>query len=437
MTTSASCHQTHGQESDFLVSLQSAVRAHPEATTLRKWLGLASGNLSIAEFYRLVRAERQLSYLTIDVNAVCDLTCEGMCYYHPAIDKRKEHVSDDILKAAIDEAEQSLGLQTLVIAGKEPFLNTKKLFALLELAGPAQHRTYTAGTITNGRHLSRHREELRRLARSGCLDFLDISLDSGIASQHDRFRGRAGTFDLAFDALRDAAQHLDGVRVGISSVFRGDNEEGLLTLFREASRWTRHFFVTPMQPPPFSNLSPLPPKAVTGFFARLRSELQKLETEPELEVTVLLPGIYVYDAGAEHLFEWDDIQESPGGAIYVPSQAGKHTILYTLAALPEQAWRVARITSSGAYLGHLHFMQTATPESYACGFIQDQSIVALYDKSLDVGSPFHTILESRQQHQCRGRECWPTCFGGWSAAENSLLTGEPLVTQPKICLKGR
>lgn len=437
MTTSASCQQMHGRESDLLLSLESAVCAQPEATTLRRWLGLASGNLSIAEFYRLVREDRQLSYLTIDVNTVCDLTCEGMCYYHPAIDKRKGQVPDDIIKTALNEAEQSLGLQTLVIAGKEPFLNPKKLFALLELAGPAQNRTYTAGTITNGRHLFRHWAELRRLARSGCLDFLDISLDSGIASQHDRFRGRAGTFELAFDALRDAAQHLEGVRVGISSVFRGDNEEGILTLLRKASQWTRHFFVTPMQPPPFSNLPPLPPKAVTGFFARLRSELQKLESESDLEITVLLPGIYVYDAATERLFEWDDLQEGAGGAIYAPSLAGKHTILYTLGVLPEQAWRVARITSSGAYLGHLHFMQTATPESYACGFIQNESIVALYEKSIDFGSPFHSILETRQHHHCRSRECWPTCFGGWSAAENSLLTGVPLVTQPKICLKGR
>lgn len=436
MTMNISCQPRHGQESVFLSSLERAVQAQPDAKALRKWFGLANGNLSIADFYRMVRAERQLAYLTIDVNVVCDLTCEGMCYYHPDIDKRKDQVPDDIVKAAIDEAEQSLGLQTLVIAGKEPFLNPKKLFAMLEIAGPAQDRTYSTGTITNGRHLFRHWAELKQLAYDGYLDFLDISLDSGIASQHDQFRGRAGTFDLAFSALRDSAHYLDGVRVGVSSVFRGDNEQGLLTLIREASRWTRHFFITPMQPPPYSSLPPLPAHVVTGFFSKLHSELQGIDTDAGLEITVLLPGVYVYDAAAECLFKWDDLHESPSGAIYAPSQVGKHTVLYMLATLPEQAWRVARITSSGAYLGHLHFLQTPRPEAYACGFIQDESIVTLYDKSLEIGSPFHTILESRQQHQCRSRECWPVCFGGWSAAENSLLAGDSLAKQPKICLKG-
>lgn len=437
MTTSVASRRKCTERTAFLPGLATAVRTNPEAPTLNSWFGLVNGDLSFPDFYQRIKDGRRLSYLTIDVTAVCDLACAGMCYYHPEINKRKKPVTEETIGVAVAEAERQLDLQTLVVAGKEPFLNPRKLFALLELIGPAQDRTYTAGTITNGRNLFRHWSELRQLAQRGHLDFLDISLDSGIASQHDQMRGRAGTFELAFGALRDSRLHLDNVRVGVSSVFAGNNGDGLVALWRTASQWTRHFFVTPMQPPPFSLCPPLSAGVVITFLRQMHTALESIDSEPGLEITVLLPGIYVYDAASAGLFEWSELRESGGGAIYVPSQVGGHTVIYTLSVLPEQACRVSRITSDGAYLAHLHFLQSPTPETYAAGFIQNESIVALYDRSIEVGSPFHRIIESRRNHQCRNQECWSACFGGWTVAENALLTGNSLAAQPRLCLKGR
>jgi hypothetical protein len=192
-----------------------------------------------------------------------------------------------------------------------------------------------------------------------------------------------------------------------------------------------------MQPPPFSMVRPLHAGVVVGFLRRLHAELRSLDVEPGIEVTVLLPGIYVYEAAIASLFHWENVRETASGAIYASTKVGSHTVHYSLSVLPEQAWRVARVTSNGAYLGHLHFMQTPKPETHAVGFIQDESIIALYDKSLEVGSPFHALLESRRHHDCQDRECWPACFGGWTAADNALITGDPLNAQPKLCLKGQ
>lgn len=401
---------------------------------LRRWLVLANGKLSFVDSCQFMRMERQLFQLTIDVNTVCDLTCEG-CYYHPKIDTRRKPVSDKVLRVAILEAAEVLGLRTLVVAGKEPFLNPKKLFSVLELVGSPKKRNYTIGTITNGRHIYRYWDELRQIAKRGHLDFLDISIDSGIPQEHDRLRGRTGTFDLAFNALRHASTQLENIRVGVSAVLFNENEEGLIALIKRAGRWTRYFFVTPIQPPPYSMIAPVSIDVVIKFIRRLHSELETLHLEPGLEITIALPGIYVYDVVGAGLFEWSSVRETPSGSIYTSSSVGDHMVAYILQALPEQAWHVARITSDGAYLGHLHFLQTSAPERHAVGFVQDESISALYDKSVASGSLFDSILQSRERHQCRDRECWPACFGGVTVAENSLFTANHFDKQPKICLK--
>lgn len=426
-----------GEYANLLSGLAVSVSNQPDAVGLRNWLDLASGEKTFADFYQWSRQQRALSFLTVDVTPLCDLICEGMCYYHPDIDKKKPYVSEVLLSRAVSEAAEFLDLSTLIIAGKEPLLNPKLFFSLLRNLPAAQSRSYTVGTVTNGRHLHNHLGEIQEVANQGHLDFLDISLDSGIADEHDAIRGRVGTFERAFTALRESSEHLEAIRIGVTSVFRGNNEDGLLALLRVASPLTQNFYIAPIQPPPYSILPSLSVKTVTRFLRRLHGELEMLASELSLEVTVLLPGLYVMEVAEAGFFSWGDLKEDERGSIYVSSQVNGHTLIYFLAVLPEQAWRVARITHDGAYLAHLHFMQSPTPEAHAVGYLQNDSIVSLYEKSLLPGTPFHQIVLSRKAHQCAGQPCWPTCFGGWSVAENAILTGDALDVQPKLCVKGR
>lgn len=421
--------------SDLAVDTALPLRRHPNAPTLEAWGELARGTLTFDDYYRQLRRDRRLTFLTIDVTGVCDLMCSGMCYYHPDTDKRKALMPEESLKTAITEADRHLGLQTLVLAGKEPFLNPKRLFALLRHCGPSDGRGFTVGTITNGRHVCRHWDELAEVASAGCLDFLDISLDSGNADQHDAFRGRAGTFALAMQALIEARVHLPNVRVGICSVLRADNAEGLIDLLGIASPHTPYFFIIPIQPPPLASTDVLSHSYLIAFLQRLRTTLQGIRHERGLEVTVLLPGPYVYDAVEAGLFSWEDLSENSQGRVYAMTHVANHSLLYACSVLPEQACRVARIAYDGAYLGHLHFLQAQAPEKYATGYIQHESIVTLYEKSIAPGSYFHQLLRARQSHQCRGRPCWTSCFGGWTVADNAILTGESLEAKPQLCQK--
>lgn len=430
---STSCSENGG----FLSGLAASVAKQPDADGLRNWLDLASGEMTFADFYLWSRQQRKLSFLTVDVTPLCDLICEGMCYYHPDIDKRKPYVSEALLSRAVSEAAEFLDLSTLIIAGKEPLLNPKLFFSLLRNLPAAQSRSYTVGTVTNGRHLHNHLDEIQEVANQGHLDFLDISLDSGIAEEHDAIRGRVGTFERAITALRESSEYLKAIRIGVTSVFRGDNEDGLLALLRVASPLARNFYIAPIQPPPYSILPSLSVETVTRFLRRLHGELEMLASELSLEVTVLLPGLYVMEVAEAGFFSWDNLIEDEKGSIFVSLPVNGHTLIYALAVLPEQAWRVARITHDGAYLAHLHFMQSPTPETHAVGYLQNDSIVSLYEKSLLPGTPFHQIVLSRKAHQCAGQICWPTCFGGWVVAENAILIGDALDVQPTLCVKGR
>lgn len=402
---------------------------------LESWLGLAKGTLTFQDFYQRIIARPQLTYLTIDVTGACDLTCPGMCYYHPEIDIRKPKVSEETLKEAIIEAKDNLDLQALIFAGKEPFLNPKRLFSLLKFCGAIPNRCFSLGVVTNGRQIFRHWSDVSAVAESGCLDFLDISIDSGNANQHDAIRGKDGTWNLAISALRDANKYLPSVRLGVCSVLREENADGILELLPIASSYTNNFFIAPVQPPPFTDTRPLEANIVIGFLHKLRANLQSFKHNKGLEITVALSGLYILEAVQAGLFNWQDLTESFNGMIYADSKINNHTIFYSCSVLPEQACRAARITYDGAYLSHLHFLQSSKPEAYAVGFLEEESILSLYEKSIAPGSKFHQLIQSRQNHDCRYRHCWTNCFGGWTVAENAFLTEYPLESKPLLCPK--
>ncbi len=426
-----------GTQDTLREGLATALRHQPGAQTLRLWFGLATGELSFADYYQTVLERPQLSFLTIDTTGACDLSCSDMCYYNPAIDIRRRLVPEEALTRAIDEAEQYLNLQTLVLAGKEPFLNTRRVLGLLQHCGSLENRSFTAGAVTNGRLLHRHWGELERLAGNHRLDFLDISIDSGFPTQHDRIRGLPGTFDLAFSAACEAAGRLTGVRISLTSILRHDNPEGILELLRKAAPSLRYFHILPVQPPPFVRTPPLAAEFVVAFLGCLRQLLEGELRGAGVEITVTVPGLYVLEAVGAGLFDWMDLEANHQGTCFARKTLTGNTIVYSCAVLPEQACRLARISYDGAYLAHLHFLQAAQPQRYAVGYIQEESIVSLYKKAIAAGSHFHQMVTSRAHHQCRSRPCWASCFGGWTVAENAFLNGQALTAQPRLCRKER
>jgi MoaA/NifB/PqqE/SkfB family radical SAM enzyme len=421
----------------LLEGIATALQRHPEGRALRLWLGLATGKLTFADYYQAVLERPWLSVLTIDTTGACDLSCSDMCYYNPAIDIRRPLVPEEALTRAIDDADKCLNLHTLVLAGKEPFLNAKRAFSLLRHCGPLENRSFTAGVVTNGRLLHRHWPELEALACNHCLDFLDISIDSGFPSQHDGIRGLPRTFDLAFSAVCEASDRLTGVRISLTSILRQDNAAGILELLRKSVHWVRCFHIFPIQPPPFVSTPPLDAAFVVTFLKDLANFLGSEFRGAGVEITVTVPGLYLLEAVAAGLFGWADLEENHQGACLATKVIAGNIIVYSCAVLPEQACRLARITYDGAYLAHLHFLQAPQPHDLAIGYIQEEPIISLYTRAVGAGTHFHQIVTSRAFHECHSRSCWPSCFGGWTVAENAFLNGQALTAQPRLCPKER
>jgi hypothetical protein len=411
------------------------VRLQPAADVLRNWLDLARGDLDFELYHDRLRAAPRLAYLTVDTTGACDLSCPGMCYYHPSIDLRLSRVSEKSLQVAIAEACANLGLQNLVFAGKEPLLDVHRMLSLLKFAAAIPGRDFSIGIVTNGRHILRLWKYLTDVVESGFLSFLDISIDSGVASQHDGIRGVVGTFDLATSALERCIREWTTVRVSVSSVLRHDNAEGILELYKGVAAECRNFFVTPIQPPPFTSTTPLTWNQISSFLHSLCHLLRSGLAGKGIEIMVSLLGLYLYDAEREGFFSWRDFREDSQGQCFTVKEIAGNRLIFHGMVLPETGWRIARITSTGAYLSNSHFLQDPDPDRHAVGFIQDEPIQTLYRRATDKGSILNHILASRHGHACASRPCWSNCFGGLTVAENHTLDGSPPTTQPRLCLK--
>jgi MoaA/NifB/PqqE/SkfB family radical SAM enzyme len=415
--------------------LATAASLQPESIVLAAWSALASGQFTFAEFGKWMAMRDELTFLTIDTTGACDLICNGMCYYHPEIDLRKGFVPEDALRRAILDSVEHLRLKSLVFAGKEPFLNPRRLFNLLDFAGTREERNFQTGIVTNGRHIHRFWSELENIISHNRLDFIDISIDSGFAAQHDQIRGVQGTFEKAFAATQHLTECFPDVRVTIPSVLRTDNVEGIIELIKLASGHVKHFQIQPIQPPPHADTKPLSTDFVVSFLHKLEDALSKDLGGRGLEVSVELLGIYQMEVAQAGFFMWQDLLEDAHGNIYIEKEIADNRLILTFETLPLQAWRLARITYEGAYLAHMHFLQTPDRESFLVGYVQNEPIAQLFKKALAANSYFQKVVESRNEHDCRTRPCWNNCFGGWNGAESSFLIGQPLTQQPRLCTK--
>ena len=417
-------------------SLKTASVRQPQSALLRWWAQLAEGAPGCWRgFLEYARGRRVLNYLTVDTTGACDLTCAQMCYYNPAIDIHRREVDQILIERAIADAVDQLNLQTVVFAGKEPFLNPRRIFGLLNHCGPASGRPYRTGGITNGRHFDRHWDAFADLAGRGCIDYLDISIDSADPAQHDLYRGVPGTWQKAVSAARRIRSEFPGIDLTIPSVLRDDNRQGILDLIEKSSPWCSLFQIQPIQPPPYSSLQPLHADYIVRFIDDLVSLLDTRLRGCGVEVSVELIGLYLLECEQRGFFGWNEIREDDNATLSAQAEVAGNRIVFQAEVFPLQAWKLARILYDGTYLAHMHFLQDTNPGRLATGSLCESSIVELFERATGPGSYFDQIIASRQQHDCMSRPCWGNCFGFWNGAENSFVSNVPLTTQPPLCQK--
>ncbi|MEG3147838.1 radical SAM protein [Sphingomonas sp. RT2P30] len=419
----------------FVAALARASSAIPDKPALSEWAGLAA-NLSQFDSRPSWSANpARLRYLAIDTTASCNLTCPQMCYYHPALGARRERAELERFDEAIRVAARDLDLGVLAFAGKEPLVDAGRLVALAEQASRVPDRRFSIGIVTNGTLVRRNGPSLDRLVRAGALDFIDVSIDSSSADQHDAIRGKAGALKAAQAALSEMLDSWPHVRIGMTSVLRRDNGESIADLVARADPRLRNFFVFPFQPPVFDAQLPAADwSAIDSCVARIVDVLERGRRDAGIEVTISLLGLHLADAVRSGRLRLDSLREDDNGQIFVQQEIGGNTLTFVAQVLPDTGRYGLRILPDGTVLPSTHYLQVPEPLRFGIGSIAEESIVDLYAKAIGPGSAIDQLWASRLNHACRDRPCWPLCFGGIAISDNNIISGKPLDLPPDLCL---
>lgn len=126
------------------------------------------------------------------INYTCNMRCEH-CFDQTLIRDSKQMAVEDYARAA--KQAMKLGCAYFGFQGGELFLR-KDYLDVIKATQPRKNRITVT---TNG--LLINEERIKQLKRAG-VDYLNFSLDSGIAEEHDKFRGVQGSFNKTMQAMQ-------------------------------------------------------------------------------------------------------------------------------------------------------------------------------------------------------------------------------------------
>ena len=200
--------------------------------------------------------------------SACDLSCPH-CYSHAGHKTRGELRTDEAKTQLIDELVK-LGAPTLVIAGGEGLLRRD----LPEIVEYAHARGVPWALHTHGGHVLRLRELFERCPPS----MVAVSLD-GPREYHDRFRGKAGSFDAAISAIA-LLKEIGCPEVVAGTTINRENADLLadllpIVLDSAADSWGFHLMTPEGRAGQHEDLLPTPRqlRRVAAFARRMRSVL--------------------------------------------------------------------------------------------------------------------------------------------------------------------
>lgn len=175
----------------------------------------------------LFLGKRPLRYVDLAIGYACNLKCSH-CFATALVKEGRRRILPAEYGRVVRQAMQ-LGAVNFSFQGGEPTLYPE----LIEFIRNSSPESNVISVTTNGTLLDE--KEILELKRSG-VDILTISLDSGIAEEHDRFRGVPGTFSRTLQCIRTARRH--GLRVTLGCVVSHKNirTKGLQDLIDLAHR---------------------------------------------------------------------------------------------------------------------------------------------------------------------------------------------------------
>ena len=187
--------------------------------------------LARSVFDVVVRKKQPLRYIDVNVGLACNLSCEH-CFAENFKVPDRTPLSNEEWRDVIAQC-RDLGAGAIGFTGGEPLAHAR-LFDLIRYARPEKMLTVIC---TNGTLLTP--EMAARLKDAG-VDAVQISLDSAVAEEHNRFRAKDGAHDRtmrAFDhalgaglkvAVVPTVSHFNINSEGFRNIIAWAREKGLL-----------------------------------------------------------------------------------------------------------------------------------------------------------------------------------------------------------------
>ena len=234
---------------DPIVAWRDAVRARGDSDAVA----------ILAEIYRQNRPRM----IEMIFTGACAFTCRH-CIYPVDYAKHNRTADTEALNCALATLGVDWGVDRYFYAGRSVTDAGVDLLTALRKSVPEAR----IGLVDNGISIRPYRD---RIVEAG-LDWIDISLD-GVREDHDRQRGRAGSFDDALEGLKRIVCERWAPRVSVLSCLTALNAGSLPEMIAQLHcLGVRNFFVSPVVVVP--GLRPEPDLALSS--ERLRTFVQEL-----------------------------------------------------------------------------------------------------------------------------------------------------------------
>ncbi|MFC1682368.1 radical SAM protein [Nanoarchaeota archaeon] len=171
--------------------------------------------------------EHPLQIISWESTRRCNLNCKHCGSPSEEVQLKEELTTEEVIEAfrQIEKDFDMFQFRHINITGGEPFVR-KDLLYILEQISQSQHYR-NIDIQTNGVFLGKHPETLEVLKRIGVTG-IGVSID-GLKDFHDSFRGKQGSYDLAFKAAQEAVG--EGLTVTVSTVANSRNLDQISKLY--------------------------------------------------------------------------------------------------------------------------------------------------------------------------------------------------------------
>ena len=185
------------------------------------------------------RKSKGLGILLLGITKKCPLSCEH-CYEWDRMHEKEKLSTDDLIH--IMHKYQDYGTPQIQLGGGEPMLRVDAIYAMLD---NAKKGTDFWITTSGWKFNDTHAKTLKAKGLTGVM----VSLDSHIPAEHDNFRGRKGTFEMAINAVLKAkeANLVTGICICPSRAYTNEDN---LKAYMELAKKLGVTFVQVFEPKP-------------------------------------------------------------------------------------------------------------------------------------------------------------------------------------------